>query len=255
MWCHLVSDTSFDELHTFARSIGMKRIMFQGDHYDLHEDGRARAIANGALACDSRDIVRALTKANLRRGPKLQRGSIEDVAHLSAPLLATPRLTLRQWQTADLYEMSLIDCDPEVMRFIGPTRPYEETLRQTNHEAVQLALRGWGKWVVVRNDTNEFVGRAGLSVDFELLNSPAITMAWRLASKHQGLGFATEAALAVRDFAFHELDVEELVAMTSPLNVASRNVMTKIRMTHDPVLDPPTMERVIYRLRSSTSQT
>jgi RimJ/RimL family protein N-acetyltransferase len=252
MWCHLVSDTSFDELHTFARSIGMKRIMFQGDHYDLHEDGRARAVAGGALACDSREIVRALTKANLRRGPRLQRGAIEDVAHLSAPLLTTARLTLRQWQPSDVAEMSSIDNDPHVMRLIGPVRPYEETLRQTNQEAVRLALRGWGKWAVVRNDTQEFIGRAGLGVDFELFSSPAITMAWRLATKHQGLGFATEAALAVRNFAFDELDVDELVAVANPINGASINVMTKIGMTQVKERKPPIKERVVFRLSSAS---
>lgn len=34
MWSHLVSDASFTELHTFARSIGCPQRAFERDHYD-----------------------------------------------------------------------------------------------------------------------------------------------------------------------------------------------------------------------------
>ena len=47
-WCHLVSDAGFDELHLFARALGIPRRRFQGDHYDLHPALRARAVALGA---------------------------------------------------------------------------------------------------------------------------------------------------------------------------------------------------------------
>ena len=32
-WAHLVSDDSVDELHAFARRLGLRRMAFQGDHY------------------------------------------------------------------------------------------------------------------------------------------------------------------------------------------------------------------------------
>ena len=31
-WCHLVSDTSLEELHAFAEANGIPRRGFQGDH-------------------------------------------------------------------------------------------------------------------------------------------------------------------------------------------------------------------------------
>ena len=43
-WCHLVSDESLDELHAFAEWLGVPRRVFQGDHYDLHEDLRIDAV-------------------------------------------------------------------------------------------------------------------------------------------------------------------------------------------------------------------
>jgi hypothetical protein len=66
-WAHLVSDESFDELHDFARSLGKRRLAFQGDHYDIDTVDRERAIALGAEAVDTRTLVRRLLAAGLRR--------------------------------------------------------------------------------------------------------------------------------------------------------------------------------------------
>lgn len=60
MWCHLTAD-SLDELHVFAKRLGLKREWFQGypkslyPHYDtvFHE----KAIQMGARLVDSRFLV------------------------------------------------------------------------------------------------------------------------------------------------------------------------------------------------------
>ena len=72
-WCHLVSDVSLDELHAFAESLGIPRRGFHGDHYDLPDDYRAAALASGAQAVDSRDLVRRLRAAGLRLSPAARR--------------------------------------------------------------------------------------------------------------------------------------------------------------------------------------
>jgi hypothetical protein len=66
-WAHLVSDTSFEELHEFAAQLGIPRRAFQGDHYDVPTDYRDRAIALGAESVPSRELVRRLRVAGLRR--------------------------------------------------------------------------------------------------------------------------------------------------------------------------------------------
>jgi len=67
LWCHLVSDVSHDELHAFAARLGIPRHVFQGDHYDLPEDHRDRAVGLGATEVGSRELVRRLRAAGLRR--------------------------------------------------------------------------------------------------------------------------------------------------------------------------------------------
>ena len=56
-WCHLVSDASFEELHAFAEQLGIPRRFFQGDHYDLPEQLRARALELGALPVTTRELL------------------------------------------------------------------------------------------------------------------------------------------------------------------------------------------------------
>jgi len=68
-WAHLVSDHSYDELHDFAASLGVDRVRFQGDHYDVPSELRERALELGAEAVDCRELVRRLRAAGLRRGP------------------------------------------------------------------------------------------------------------------------------------------------------------------------------------------
>lgn len=66
-WCHLASDTSFDELHEFARGVAIPERGFDGDHYDVPVDRRDDLIALGAQPVTSRQLVKALIDAGLRR--------------------------------------------------------------------------------------------------------------------------------------------------------------------------------------------
>lgn len=66
-WAHLVSDDSYAELHAFAARLGLERAWFQGDHYDVPEAVREEALAHGAEAVTSADLVVRLRAAGLRR--------------------------------------------------------------------------------------------------------------------------------------------------------------------------------------------
>jgi hypothetical protein len=66
-WAHLVSDSSYEELHAFAERLGVPRRAFQGDHYDVPAELRQEALSIGATAVDSRELVRRLRRAGLRR--------------------------------------------------------------------------------------------------------------------------------------------------------------------------------------------
>jgi Protein of unknown function (DUF4031) len=70
LWCHLVSDVSYDELHELAADLGIPRRGFQGDHYDLPARMRDRAIALGAQPVSGRELIIRLRDSGLRRPRK-----------------------------------------------------------------------------------------------------------------------------------------------------------------------------------------
>lgn len=72
LWCHLVSDTSFEELHAFAARVGLPPRGFERDHYDVPAERRPDVVAAGAVEVSSRELVARLTAAGLRR-PKHRR--------------------------------------------------------------------------------------------------------------------------------------------------------------------------------------
>jgi hypothetical protein len=113
-WAHLVSDDNIAELHEFGRRLGLRRMAFQGDHYDVPEDVRAEALALGAEAVRGRDLVRRLRAAGLRlaavdrpgrwepTGTWPASGSIPDLATAApAPLVeAFGRCVQADWASA-----------------------------------------------------------------------------------------------------------------------------------------------------------
>jgi hypothetical protein len=71
-WCHLLADDE-DELHRFARSIGLHRSSYQGPpktsapHYDLTTYERGLAIRRGAIVCDRAAIVAIYRRVRIAR--------------------------------------------------------------------------------------------------------------------------------------------------------------------------------------------
>ena len=93
LWSHLISDVSLDELHAFAERLGAPRRGFDRDHYDLPEERFALAVRLGARVVSSREIVRLLRAAGLRRPKHLyggQRSSGARPPSLSSSLSSSP---------------------------------------------------------------------------------------------------------------------------------------------------------------------
>lgn len=73
LWSHLASDTSFEELHAFAAALDVPARGFDRDHYDIPAEYYEVALAAGATAVSSRELVKRLVEAGLRRRKPLRR--------------------------------------------------------------------------------------------------------------------------------------------------------------------------------------
>jgi hypothetical protein len=67
LWSHLASDVSYDELHAFAREAGVPERGFDRDHYDVPSEWYDAMVALGATPVTSRELVKRLVAAGLRR--------------------------------------------------------------------------------------------------------------------------------------------------------------------------------------------
>lgn len=143
----------------------------------------------------------------------------------------TERLRLRQWCAADREPFAALNAEPKVMEFFPVLLNRIESDAMADRCQALIAERGWGLWAVETRTTHEFIGFVGLHTPApELPFSPCVEVGWRLASKHWGKGFATEAARRALRVGFERLGLTEIVSFTSVGNIRSRAVMQRLGM-------------------------
>jgi RimJ/RimL family protein N-acetyltransferase len=178
-------------------------------------------------------------------------------------ILTTNRLILRTWKPSDIPLMAAISSDPLVMEHFPAIQDITATQSLIDHINQHYKKFGYALYAVEITDTHEFIGFVGLNhpsfeiPDFQPEGLPIVEIGWRLSSKHWGKGYATEAAKAVLNYAFTELNLSEIISFTVVANIKSRRVMEKIGLHHTetddfdhPKLDENSLLRrhVLYRL-------
>ena len=129
--------------------------------------------------------------------------------------------------------MYRIFCDPDVMRFSDgvKTKEWVQAWLETCLERYQTW--GFGPYAIVKQSSQNVMGYCGLFFFPDLDGQAEVEIGYRLARSAWGQGYATEAALAVRDYAFTTLGIKRLIAMVDPSNVASIRVAEKIGMHYE----------------------
>jgi RimJ/RimL family protein N-acetyltransferase len=145
--------------------------------------------------------------------------------------IRTPRLLLRQWKDSDLDAWCEMNADAEVRKYFPKVNERADSEGEASRMKASITQRGWGFWAVEVPSVTPFIGAVGLFVPtFEAPWQPAVEVGWRLKRNTWGKGFATEAALAARDFGFTELKLPQIIAMSVITNEPSHRVMHRIGM-------------------------
>ncbi len=153
-------------------------------------------------------------------------------------MIETERLVLRKPRLEDADGVREYASDPEVMRFLGGAPEGDLDAR----EVIERWLARWeangvGHFAVERREDGRFLGRVGVIVwdtrDWQVstfgdaAEHAQPELGWALARAHWGSGYATEAALAVRDWA----DCERLISLIHPDNGPSNRVAKRLGAT------------------------
>jgi len=145
-------------------------------------------------------------------------------------ILQTARLRLRPFVESDLDRIAELMAHEDFMKFsMGPmTREQAATFL---HKVI-----GWNQaglpslFAVIERETGTLIGYCGF-LHQEVDGAKEIEIGYRLHPHFWNRGLATEAAHAVRDHAFRDLQLQRVISLIHPDNHASRRVTEKNGMT------------------------
>jgi len=146
--------------------------------------------------------------------------------------LQTERLVIRPYRDDDATALHDVFGSPEVMRWT-PSPPSKDVAETAQRLARTMAFTarqppGFGLWALELKTPSEFLGQVGL---FPVEGKgPEVEVAYELAPRVWGHGYATEAARALVEYGFRELGLGRIVALILPDNARSRNVASKCGM-------------------------
>jgi ribosomal-protein-alanine N-acetyltransferase len=133
-------------------------------------------------------------------------------------------------QATDMEALLCIFTDPKVMAAFA-SAPFDRhqmaewLQRNLDHQAVW----GYGLYAVILKTNGYLIGDCGLEV-MDVEGTQVAELGYDFRSQYWNQGFATEAALAVRDYAFNTLGLPQLISLIRVGNVASQRVAEKIGM-------------------------
>jgi RimJ/RimL family protein N-acetyltransferase len=153
--------------------------------------------------------------------------------------IETERLIIRPWRDSDRADY-LATCNTEaVTANLGGPAKVEEIDASIGRIRKSQAENGFCFWAVERKEDGAFLGYCGFKIarDEGTPIEGDIEIGWRLREDAWGKGYAVEAARACLDWAWSNLEVDRIVAITVPANRASWSVMERLCMTRRPDLD------------------
>jgi RimJ/RimL family protein N-acetyltransferase len=133
-------------------------------------------------------------------------------------------------QSSDIDDLLKIFGDPQVMAsFSGATFNREQMELWTHRNIDHQIQHGYGLFSVLLKSEGLLIGDCGLE-HMKLDGDQVTELGYDFRSDYWNQGFATEAATAVRDYAFNVLNLPRLISLIRVGNAASRRVSEKIGM-------------------------
>jgi len=146
-------------------------------------------------------------------------------------IIETSHLRLRKLRWRDYSVLCKILRDVDVMyAWEGPfskTQVFDWIkLQKKNYRKLGFSL-----WSVVLKETGEMIGQCGLFLQ-NYKGAQILELSYLFQKDFWHKGYATEAAIACRDYAFETLGADEVFSTVRDTNIASRNVAKRCGMAH-----------------------
>lgn len=175
-------------------------------------------------------------------------------------IFETDRLIARNWRDDDRALFFEINSDDRVMEYFPFRRTREECSAVFQRLQDMIATTGLGFYALELKETADPIGFVGLvRTDMEPhIKAGTVEIGWRLAARHWGKGYASEAATCALAHGFKTHALDEIVSFAVHDNDRSVAVMKRIGMrpagdgTFDhpgvPDTHPHLKPHVLYRI-------
>ena len=142
-------------------------------------------------------------------------------------IIETPRLLLRHFVEADLEALAALMANPDFMRFSSGVFTREETQSFLFDRVIAPARAGLpSQFALILREESRLIGYCGFFRQVvDQMNE--IEIGYRLHPDFWNRGLASEAAQAVRDYAFAVLKLKRVISLIHPDNHGSRRVTEK----------------------------
>ncbi len=138
-------------------------------------------------------------------------------------ILETKRLTLRNMEQTDFSALCAILQDPQVMYAYEHAFSDGEVQAWLDNQLRRYCQDGFGLWAVDLKGTGEMIGQCGLTWQ-DWNGRQVLEVGYLFRRSVWGQGYATEAAVACKEYAFTVLGVDEVFSIIRENNLPSRRV-------------------------------
>ncbi|MCA0044477.1 GNAT family N-acetyltransferase [Celeribacter litoreus] len=152
-----------------------------------------------------------------------------------APTIETQRLRLRAHVEGDFAPYADMFASERSRHMHGPLDRRQAWFAFCG-DVAQWSLMGHGAWAVERREDQALIGQVALN---KPPHFPELELGWVLFDGFEGKGYATEAAMAARDYAYAELGEESVVSYVTPDNTRSIAVAERLGAMRDDAAPRP----------------
>jgi RimJ/RimL family protein N-acetyltransferase len=142
-------------------------------------------------------------------------------------MLETERLILRRLEDSDADAIFAMRGDAEMMRYIREPQNRRETEKWIRLVSSRWEKDKMGFCAVIEKKSEKLIGWCGV---WRLAETGEVEIGYAIAKEFWNQGFATDAAKAIIEYAFANIETERITAVADPENVSSRRVMEKLGM-------------------------
>ncbi len=140
----------------------------------------------------------------------------------------TDRLIIRPIEHKDFADLCEYGCDEETGQYMLHWPKTKEQLKEYIEycvDSMSYLKPRWYEFVLQLKDTAKVIGNITLMIEDEVTE-----IGWISNKNYWNHGFMSEAAKAVIDYAFQNLDIQRIIATCTEKNTATWRVMEKCNM-------------------------